>query len=156
MTEISKALKNMEKKYKTIGGIMVKKTAKKVSKKARKTREVFTRKKALELLNLVQAEVEKGDMGVTAACRKYNFPMHKYSYWKNVKEESDKLDAAIEEYEKENPEVLHDSSQLAIKERVETIEKLNRDVSDLWEKIQTLQVENTKLKDAILKKEGIL
>lgn len=101
----------------------------------KKTRNVLTRKQAMEKLTRVLKEVEKGNMSARRACAKHNFPLYKYTYWKKMKEESDALDAAIDEHEKEEGmEVLNDTSPLKFKEMKEYIKQLEGDLARVQER----------------------
>jgi predicted transcriptional regulator len=156
MTELTRALKNMEKKLIKLNGGNMAKKKKVIGKKVeKKVREVMTQKQAREKMNQIKALVDSGDMGVTRACREIGMPIWKYSYWKNIFEEQEALDDQV----KEAGEILIDTSPAAVRERANEILNLQREVIELRarikgheKKVEDLKEENGKLKDALLKK----
>jgi hypothetical protein len=149
MTELTRVFKNMEKKLIKLNGGSMPKKKKVIGKKVeKKVREVMTQKQAREKMNQIKALVDTGDMGVTRACREIGMPLWKYSYWKNIFDEQD----ALEDQSKEAGEILVDTSPAAIKERAETLESYKSQLSHERTRRLALELENGKLKDALLKK----
>lgn len=112
-----------------------------------KQREVLTKKVALEKLDKVLADVAKGDIGVKAACRKHKFPIYKYSYWKKYREDVNALKSESES----GVEVLADSSSATIRERLKTIDNLQRQNDLLTETVLEHEKIEVQLRNEILR-----
>jgi hypothetical protein len=125
--------------------------------------KVLTPQQAYDLLARIEAEVSSGRMRKKDACKKFKMPVYKYSYWKKMKDESDALDKMIEEHEKDEGEVLYDSSPLAIRERLRKMVGLEKDIEakaklnhDTNNKAAALVLENAVLKQRIHRLEALI
>lgn len=112
--------------------------AKKTKKKVNDT--PLTPRQAMAKVLAIQVEVGKGELGIKEACEKHHLKLHKYSYWaKKLKdEEGNALADAVKEAKWD---VVHDSSPAAIKERLDKIKALEKDV-EAWKYLAEARLKN--------------